>query len=201
MGDMITEGAPAGVRPYRMVVRADAARATANRLLDVAVDLFTEKPYEDVSLEEVARRAGVTKRTLFRRFGSKEGLFVAGMERAKDEMIRLRGSAPVGDIPAAVAGLLDQYERWGTNRLRLLSQEDRIPVVGDHVKGGRQWHWKWVERTFAPLIDGLERAPRKRRIASIVAITDVYTWKLLRRDLGLSRADTERILIELIGKL
>jgi hypothetical protein len=35
----------------------------------------------------------------------------------------------------------------------------------------------------------------------LVAITDVYTWKLLRRDLGLSRAETERTLSELIMAL
>ncbi|MFN2463678.1 MAG: TetR/AcrR family transcriptional regulator [Candidatus Dormibacteria bacterium] len=183
------------------MARAQAANATVNRLLEVAVDVFTEKPYDDVSLDEIASLAGVTKRTLLRRFGSKDALFVAAMEGARQEMISLRGTAPVGDIPAAVAGLLDQYERWGPNRLRLLSQEDRIPVIGEHVKAGRRWHWKWVERTFAPLIGTLERAPRKRRIASIVAITDVYTWKLLRRDLGLSRAETELILVDLIKRL
>ncbi|MFN2465840.1 MAG: TetR/AcrR family transcriptional regulator [Candidatus Dormibacteria bacterium] len=198
---MIVAPGPTEGRPYRMVARAAAAEATVSRLLEVAVDLFTEKPYDDVSLDEIASLAGVTKRTLLRRFGSKEALFVAAMEGARKEMISLRGTTAVGDIPAAVAGLLDQYERWGANRLRMLSQEDRIPVITEHVKGGRRWHWQWVERTFAPLIRNLERAPKKRRIASIVAITDVYTWKLLRRDLGLSRADTELILVDLITRL
>jgi hypothetical protein len=35
----------------------------------------------------------------------------------------------------------------------------------------------------------------------LVAITDVYTWKLLRLDFGLSRAETERTLTELIVAL
>jgi hypothetical protein len=34
-----------------------------------------------------------------------------------------------------------------------------------------------------------------------VVLTDVYTWKLLRRDLRLSRSDTEETLTELINKL
>ncbi len=188
-------------RPYQMKVRADAAAATASRLLEVAVNLFTEKPYEDVSLEEVATRAGFTKRTLLRRFGSKEALFAAGMEVAREEMMRQRDNAPVGDISAAVSSLMEHYERWGANRLRLLSQEDRIPVVAENIVGGRRYHGSWVERTFAPLIDGREGAARKRRIACLVVITDVYTWRLLRRDLGMSPADTERILVELITKL
>jgi AcrR family transcriptional regulator len=200
IGDMKDE-VQAGRRPYRMTARADAARATASRVLDVAVELFTERPYEDVALEEVAGQAQVAKRTVLRRFGSKEALFVAAMERATREEMRRRDAAPVGDVAGAVANVLDHYERFGANRLRLLSQEDRIAVVAENVEAGRRYHWSWVERTFAPLIEGRNGAAKKRRIATLVALTDVYTWKLLRRDLGLSRAETERTLVELIHKL
>lgn len=165
------------------------------------MELFTEKPYDDVSLEEVAERARVAKRTVLRRFGAKDGLFVAAMEHAANQMMRERDAAPSGDVAAAVANVVDHYERWGTNRLRLISQEDRIPVVADHVEGGRRYHRSWVERTFAQLIDGLPGASRKRRIATLTALTDVYTWKLLRRDLRLSRTETERTLVEAISML
>ena len=188
-------------RPYRMAARAEAAAATAERILDAAVEMFTEHPYEDVSLDLIAAEAGVTKRTLLRRFESKEALFGVAMQRAVGEMVAHRDAAPVGDIHGAVANVVGQYERWGTNRLRLLAQEDRIPVVAEWVQGGRAYHWDWVARVFAPQLAGLRGAARKRRVAALVALTDVYTWKLLRRDLGLSRADTERTLIDLIDKL
>jgi AcrR family transcriptional regulator len=188
-------------RPYRMAARADAAQATAARLLDAAVRRFTDTAYEDVSLEEIAQAAGVTKRTLLRRYGSKDALFVAAMDQAAHEMMRTRDAAPVGDVVGAVTNLVDHYERWGENRLRLLAQEDRIPIVAENVQGGRRYHWSWVEQKFAPLLGGLEGSARTRRIAALVAITDVYTWKLLRRDLGLSRADTEQLLVELLSKL
>ena len=42
------------------------------------------------------------------------------------------------------------------------------------------------------------RAARRHAIHALHAATDVYTWKLLRRDLQLSRADTERIMRELV---
>jgi AcrR family transcriptional regulator len=183
-----------------MKERADAARATATRVLDVAVELFTEQPYEDVSLDDVASRANVTKRTVLRRFGSKDGLFVAAMERAAREMVRQRDAAAVGDVTRAIRNLLEHYERWGANRLRLLAQEDRIATVAEHVDAGRRYHRAWVERTFAPLIERFPQSARKRRVAGLVALTDVYTWKLLRRDLGLSPAETERTLVELISK-
>ena len=195
------KGDEASQRPYRMAARAEAAAATAERILDAAVEMFTERPYEDVSLDLIAAEAGVTKRTLLRRFESKEALFGVAMQRAVGEMVAHRDAAPVGDVHGAVANVVGQYERWGTNRLRLLAQEDRIPVVAEWVQGGRAYHWDWVARVFAPQLAGLRGAARKRRVAALVALTDVYTWKLLRRDLGLSRADTERTLIDLIDKL
>jgi AcrR family transcriptional regulator len=184
-----------------MGARAAAAEATVRRVLDVAVRLFTDYPYDDVSLERVATEAGLTKRTVLRRFGSKEALFGEAMTVARDEMIAHRREAPIGDVAGAVANVVGQYERWGTNRLRLLEQEDRIPLIAEWVKGGREWHWGWVERVFAPQLKGLRGAERRRRHAALVVLTDVYTWRLLRLDLRLSRADTERTLVDLINRL
>ncbi len=188
-------------RPYRMSARAEAAEATVARVLSVAVRLFTDNPYDDVSLERVAAEAGVTKRTVLRRFGSKETLFGEAMTVARDEMIAHRQTAPIGDVAGAVANVVGQYERWGKNRLRLLEQEDRIPLIAQWVRGGREWHWGWVERVFAPQLEVLRGAERKRRHAALVVLTDVYTWRLLRLDLRLSRADTERTLVDLINRL
>ena len=35
-------------------------------------------------------------------------------------------------------------------------------------------------------------------VNALHAATDVYTWKLLRRDLGLARAETERTIVQLV---
>ena len=41
----------------------------------------------------------------------------------------------------------------------------------------------------------------QRRLAQLVAVCDVYTWKLLRRDAGLSRDQTELAIVELLNPL
>jgi AcrR family transcriptional regulator len=184
-----------------MGARAEAAEATVRRVLEVALRLFTDNPYDEVPLERVATEAGVAKRTVLRRFGSKETLFGEAMNLARDEMIAHRLAAPVGDVRGAVANVVGQYEKWGANRLRLLEQEDRIPLIAEWVQGGREWHWGWVERVFAPQLEGVRGGERKRRVAALVVLTDVYTWRLLRLDLKLSRADTERTLVDLINRM
>lgn len=190
-----------GRRPYRMQARAEAVETTIRRILEEAIRLFTDNPYEDVSLDEIGRRSGVTKRTVLRRFGSKEQLFVRAMELAGSEIRRQRYEAPVGDVAGIVRNLVEGYERWGPNRLRMIAQEHRIPVVREDVERGRRGHRESIRKAFAPMLEGLSGADRMRRVTGLVAITDVYTWKLLRLDLGLSRDETERTLTELIVAL
>lgn len=55
------------------------------QLLDVAEELFTTVGYDKVSIEDVARAAGVTRPVVYQHFGSKEGLFLACAQRAREE--------------------------------------------------------------------------------------------------------------------
>jgi AcrR family transcriptional regulator len=187
-----------GRRPYRMAARANAAAATGERILAAAAEVFYEKA--DLPLDEVAARAGVTVQTVIRRFGGREGLFAAGLER-ESRRVRERDTAPVGDVAAAVRVLLDHYEEYGDKVLTLLAVESRSPAATQVVGQGRLLHRAWCERTFAPALAGLDEAARSRRLAQFVAVADVYTWKLLRRDAGLSRDDVELALRELLDPL
>ena len=97
--------------------------------------------------------------------------------------------------------LVGTYEDWGDEVLHLLSQERGLPGVNNSVEAGRRYHAEWVERAFSPLLHKLPAALRRRRIGELVAVTDIYCWKVLRRDVGLSRAEVEASLRELIGHI
>jgi AcrR family transcriptional regulator len=185
-------------RKYRMVARAKAAAATEERILASAWRHFSEHPYEQVLLADVAADAGVTVQTLHTRFGKKDELFVAAWQWAIGPEGARRDRAPVGDVRRAVRIIYDSYELQGDAVLRLLAEEDRIPTVREMADTGRAWHRGWVERTFAPQLAGLKGAARERRLVSLVVTTDLLVWKLLRREMGLGRATAERIVIEMI---
>src|SRR5690242_12712167 len=53
----------------------------------------------------------------------------------------------------------------------------------------------------AAALDARTGAARKRLLAQLVAICDVYTWFLLRRQRGLTRRETERALLEMLAPL
>jgi AcrR family transcriptional regulator len=184
-----------------MRARADAAAATGERILDAAVAVFWEGPVDEVPLEEVARRAGVSVQTIIRRFGGKEGLFAAAADRETDRVRLQRGQALVGDVRGAVLNLVNHYEEFGVRVLRLLAEEDRSPALRALADQGRVYHAAWCERVFAPALAGLRGAQRARRLAQLITICDVLTWKLLRHDRQLSRGQTELAMIELLEPL
>jgi AcrR family transcriptional regulator len=181
-----------------MVARAEAAAATGERILDAAVDAFWEMPGEQVSLEEVARRAGVSVQTVIRRFGGRDGLVAAAGEREAARITEQRGRARVGDANGAVRVLVDHYEELGDRVIKMLAEEERVPSLRQLADRGRELHRRWCSRIFAPALRGLTGVERERRLAQLVAICDVYTWKLLRRDSGLSRRQTELAMVELL---
>lgn len=193
--DMETVSSP---RRYRMQARAAAAAATGERILDATVEVFWGREGEQLSLEEVARRANVTVRTVIRRFGGKEGLFAAAVERETDRVRRDRDRAPVGDLAAAVRVLIDSYETTGERMLGILAEEHQAPALAAIVDRGRALHRDWCARVFAPALAGRTGVERERRLAQFVAVCDVYTWKLLRRDAALSRRQTELAIVELL---
>lgn len=183
-----------------MVARAEAAAATAERILDAATEIFWELPTDQISLDEVARRAGVTVQTVIRRFGGREGLLAAGVQR-EAQKIQTQRDAPPGDVTQAVHVLVDHYEALGDRVLKMLADEDRVPGLRNIADGGRAVHREWCERVFAPALSRMRLADRKRRLAQLVAVCDVYTWKLLRRQAGLSRSQTELAVIEVVNSL
>lgn len=189
------------LRSYRMSARAASTAATGARILDAAIEVFWEYPSGQVSLDEVARRAGVSVQTVIRRFGGKDGLFAAAAERETKAVRDQRDQAPAGDVVAAVRVLVDHYEAFGDRVLKMLAEQDRVPALRPIVDGGRALHRQWCRRVFATTLAARVGADRRRRLAQLVAVCDVYMWKLLRRDAGLSRRQTELAIVELLNPL
>jgi AcrR family transcriptional regulator len=186
-------------RTYRLGERAVSKERTSERILKATIHEFWAAPSPDIRLDAVAERAGVSVQTVLRHYGSKVELLARAAQWQADSVRANRDPADVNDAVSAARQLVVHYEEVGDGVMRLLAEESRIPALADLLTQGRDFHREWCEAVFASSLDGLPTLTRRRRLAQFVAICDVYTWHLLRRQSGLSRTATQQALAELIA--
>ncbi len=185
-----------------MQARAATTEQTRARIMDAATESFLAGWYDEVTLRDVAAQAGVALQTVVNHFGTKEQLFSEGVEALHERIETQRAAATPDDLDGALSILVQHYEVTGDAAIRALALEDRVPALKPVLTGGRQSHRAWVERIFAAtLADVPSGAQRRRALAAHIAALDVYMWKLLRRDLGLSRAATTAAMRDLVTGL
>jgi AcrR family transcriptional regulator len=96
-----------------MSSRARQSEATRAKLLRTGRDLFTRRGYNDVSTEEIVKRAGVTRGALYHHFRDKRDLFAAVVEQLEQEVVeRVAATALAEGDPweqqsAAIGAYLD----------------------------------------------------------------------------------------------
>jgi AcrR family transcriptional regulator len=181
-----------------MTARADSAAATRARLIDSAAELLAANTFDAMTLETIAAGAATTPRTALRIFGSKEALFAAALDKVGES-----GFGPVrsGDVDATLDSLYDFYEMFGDMVIRWLADEPRVPALRDHLDEGRRNLRAWVGQSFAPTLDRLDGGERNQALDALIVALDVYTWKLTRRDFGLSRKAAQGVARRIVAAL
>jgi AcrR family transcriptional regulator len=161
------------------------------------MQLYDERSIDEFTLDQVALRAETTVQTVLRIFDSKEHLLFAALDQ-----LAVRGDSlkptPPGDIAAAVTAVFDVYEAMGDFVIRQLNDEHRHPALKPIVDRGRDNHRDWVKRAFAPQLAQCSGRARAELFSILDVATDVYVWKLLRRDQPMSRAAAEAIVCRMI---
>ena len=128
----------------------------ARKLLDVAGELFFERGITGVGVALVAEEAGVTKKTLYDRFGSKEGLVVAYLQ---DRLNRYQAhvsdrleTTRVAGIDC-VRGVFDALETWVGDSSRGCGMINAYAELSSHsrdaadiVRAEKQWTRELFER-------------------------------------------------------
>ena len=184
-------------RTYTMGSRADTVTATRERIARQAMALFLEHTYDDVTLAKIAKASGVSHQTVLNHYESKDGVVLAVAELLATETRSARYDAEPGDVAGAVRALVGDYERIGDANFRWAASE-RLEILSDLLDDARRGHQEWLAAMFGERLPTTPAA-RRRVVHALHAATDVYSWKLLRRDLGLSRTETEKTMSDLVA--
>ncbi len=122
------------------------------QILDAAVAVFSERGFQNASMDAVAERVGVTKPVLYTHFGSKDGLLLACISRARAELLEVTSSA------AASADTPEEMLRRGTR------------AFFDHLERNEpEWTLLYCESTVAGEALESVRAQQTDFIAALLA--------------------------------
>src|SRR6185503_11300167 len=94
------------------------------QLLSVGARLFSENPYDDVWIEQVAEIAGVSRGLLYHYFPAKREFFAAVVERESERMLRLTAALPGLPVREQLTTGLDTF----------------LAYVEEHAHGFRAFH-------------------------------------------------------------
>jgi AcrR family transcriptional regulator len=182
--------------------RVDAER-NRRRLLDAATEIFCERGL-DVSVGEIAERAGLGRGTLFRNFPSKEALIAAiVVERVRESIARGRAMLAAPDPGEALFALVDQAIRVSETDRVLFEALDDNWMVNEEIAA--------VHRELLAVLDAMvTRAQAAGVVRRDVSAVDVLimlkgvceasrSFRHLDADIGLRQLDLVRAAISAPG--
>ncbi len=130
--------------------------ARREQLLASGARLLATRPFDEVSIEEIARAAGVSKGLLYHYFPTKKDFLIAALERGQDELAAL--TAPDPDLPPAeqLAASLDRFldfveEHEAAYAAIFRSRGGGDPEIQAALEAGRQQRMDAVIESLASL--------------------------------------------------
>jgi AcrR family transcriptional regulator len=175
--------------------REEYAEATYEALVDSAASCFIESGFAATSLDEVAKRARVTKGAIYHHFASKRDLFIAVLERqeAKSAGTVLSAGASAPDAWSALVAAFDAF----IESISDPAYQRLCWMEGPTALGFEDW-WKTGERHEIEVIRSvLDRAATlaKLRVDDLDMLAHVIFGAVCAGVLGMARSadpDTER---------
>lgn len=120
-------------------------RLTAREVERVAIDLFAERGFDAVTVDEIASAAHISRRTFFRYYPNKEDVVLAAGEKQLDALKQGLASRPSSEsaleaIRNAFIGMADRFELGRDEYLRRWGIVTACPALGARAYGA-QWEW------------------------------------------------------------
>ena len=111
------------------------------QLLSAGVELLRHRPHEEVSIEEIAAAAGVSKGLLYHYFPTKKDFILAALERGREQLVeRLRPDPelePPAQLDASLDAFLDYVEEYATAYTAIFRRGGGDAEVAEMINAGR----------------------------------------------------------------
>lgn len=172
----------AAVVGQRVLLRERKARALRDTVLDVLLDQVKGDRFEDIAMEDLARSAGVSRRTLYRLFPTREALLAAAGERFAATV----GMSDEIGGPGELSATFREGSRLMERRADLARALYRSTVGRGIRAGQRSRRIQVIEGALRPLTTKLDDAEARRVTAVIAFLISSNTWITIQDESGLS---------------
>jgi AcrR family transcriptional regulator len=125
--------------PQAPTLRDRARRAVQGELIDVALRLFVERGYDEVRVDQIAEAAGMSKRSFFRYFPSKDALLLGKYDKLGEDLAIALSERPQDEaawfsLRRMFDGVVDYIS--DPERARSAEAIDRIIQASDMLRAG-----------------------------------------------------------------
>ncbi|MCM2415739.1 MULTISPECIES: TetR/AcrR family transcriptional regulator [unclassified Streptomyces] len=171
------------------------------RLEQAAMDLYSERGYEQTTVTEIARRAGLTERTFFRHFADKREVLFAGSASLQDLFVSTLTGAPESAVPIdAVAAALDAAAAVFQERYEYARQRQQIIAANAELQ---ERELIKLAKLSGALADALRRRGVADPAASLAAEAGIAVFKIAfeRWISGTGRQDMSLLIRESLDEL
>jgi AcrR family transcriptional regulator len=121
------------MQSHPLPVRERTRRAVRGELTQLAVDLFVEKGYDETTIDDLAAAAGMSKRTFFRYFASKEDLVMGKYEVLGEQLAEDLAARPAGEpIWASLRQMFGRVVEYFDSEARSAATVAMENIVRDH---------------------------------------------------------------------
>jgi AcrR family transcriptional regulator len=174
-------------RKYELKARAESQRETRDRIARAAVELHEEKGVAQTTVAEIARRAGVTRLTVYNHFADLSELIPAcsahymALHPPPDLGSALALEDPGERVRAALARLYGWYRETEPMFGKLFSDRASVPELDQFLEQD-------IDRMQADLADDLAgafaaRGRQAERTGALIRLAlDFWTWRRLSRE-------------------
>lgn len=166
-------------------LRERTRRAVRAELAEVAIGLFARQGFEETTVEEIARAAGLTKRSFFRYFPAKEDVVFDGIDLTGEKVVADLGARPAEEDPWT--SLQHVLRRWqeeihaSERTLATLRLVETTPALGGRLQQRRT---EWRQRVSDALRDrpgaGLDAFTADLLTNAATAVLDAVSSAWLR---------------------
>ena len=171
------------------------------QLLDAAEQAFAEQGYSATSIEHLAQSAGVSRPVIYDHFGSKDGIYLACLRRARqllDESVITAVLAVTDLEERLIAGIDATFAFIEENPARWAAVYNGVAVAGPVAEEAWRLRLATVDQIAAMIEDAVPDIPRRRIESYAHALSGAVeqTERWWRNTPDLTRAEAVRNLAE-----